>query len=125
MDKTVIITILYIYNHYSTLPYILLKWFCIGARFILAELRLPSTFNIFFQSVLPLNYVCVERFASTFQVVIRRTYLLQNSRATDHQELANGSQIVGEETSNRWATVTNLFTDMPDISCYSTTKNWC
>jgi hypothetical protein len=45
------------------------------------------------------------------QYISGSTYLLQNSRATDHQELVNGSQIVGEETSNRWATVTNLFTD--------------
>jgi hypothetical protein len=111
MDKTAIITILYIYNHYSTLPYILLKDLCIGVRFILAELRLPSTFNIFFQSVLPLNYVCVGRFASTFQVVISEHIYFKNCRATDYQELVNGSQIVGEETSNRCPTVTNLFTD--------------
>ncbi len=60
------IAILYIYNYSGTLPCILLK--CIGVDVwnTLAELSFPSTINIFFQSILCPNCVCVGRFSSAF-----------------------------------------------------------
>jgi hypothetical protein len=63
---------------------------------ILATLRLPGTFNRFSQSILPLNYLCVGRFAGTISGKDTKHIYFKNCRATDYKELVNGYQIVGE-----------------------------